>query len=137
MAENLDDLFMLPLSQQAYDEFFDLNEELLEVNLDLLSSNLWCPNWGSLFTPKRFYSFIYNSIEGHPIFRRIWKSKCTPRVKFFAWLVLVDRLNTKIMLTRCHIGEIDDDLCVMCDTGSEETMEHLFFTCPFARGCWR
>jgi hypothetical protein len=30
----------------------------------------------------------------------------------------------------------DDDLCVMCETREEETIEHLFFTCPFARQCW-
>jgi hypothetical protein len=52
MVENLDELFMLPLSQQANDEFLDLSNELLEVNLDVLSSDLWHPNWGSLFTPR-------------------------------------------------------------------------------------
>jgi hypothetical protein len=30
----------------------------------------------------------------------LWKSKCTPRVKFFGWLVLVDRLNIRNMLKR-------------------------------------
>jgi len=31
----------------------------------------------------------------------------------------------------------DDDLCVMCGSGEEETIEHLFFTRPFALDCWR
>jgi hypothetical protein len=125
VAENLDELFILPLSQQAHDEFVDLSNELLEVNLDV-----------SLFTPKRFYSFIYSTLEEHPIFRKTWKSSCTPKVKFFAWLVFIDRLNTKTVLTRRNIGDREDDLCVMCDARADETVEHLFFTCSFARGCW-
>jgi hypothetical protein len=24
----------------------------------------------------------------------------------------------------------------MCDTGEQETLEHLFFGCPFAQECW-
>jgi hypothetical protein len=77
VAENLDELIILPLSQQAHDEFVDLSNELLEVNLDVLSADRWQPNWGSLFTSKRFYS-INSTLEGHPIIRKTWKSRCTP-----------------------------------------------------------
>ena len=57
-------------------------------------------------------------------------------VEFFIWLILVDRLNTKTMLSRRHRYVHDDDLYVMCDIGEEETIDHLFFTCPFATQCW-
>lgn len=30
----------------------------------------------------------------------IWKTKCVPKIKFFAWLLLNDRLNTRNMLRR-------------------------------------
>jgi hypothetical protein len=70
------------------------------------------------------------------VFRVIWKSRCTPRVKFFAWLVLVDRLNTKSMLQRRHLNIQDDAICVMCNSGAEETIDHLFFECTFATECW-
>jgi hypothetical protein len=66
----------------------------------------------------------------------MWKSKGMPRIKFFAWLVLVDRLNTKAMLQRRHMNIQDDANCVMCNDGEHETIEHLFFTCPFAQACW-
>jgi hypothetical protein len=42
----------------------------------------------------------------------------------------------KTVLTRRNIGERDDDLCVMCDARADEMVEHLFFTCSFARACW-
>ena len=49
----------------------------------------------------------------------------------------MDRLNTKTMLTRRHIAVHQDEICVMCDTGATETIDHLFFVCPFASHCWR
>jgi hypothetical protein len=34
------------------------------------------------------------------------------------------------MLTRRHINVHDDELCVMCEIGSLETINHLFFIAP-------
>jgi hypothetical protein len=48
----------------------------------------------------------------------------------------VDRLNTKTMLSRLHIGERNNDLCVLCNLRENETLDHLFFMCPFASHCW-
>ena len=34
---------------------------------------------------------------------------------------------------------MNDDLhtlCIMCDNGEEETIDFLFFDCPFAKECW-
>jgi hypothetical protein len=39
------------------------------------------------------------------------------------------------MLTRRHINVHDDELCVMCETGDLEMIDHLFFYCTFAQ-CW-
>lgn len=59
-----------------------------------------------------------------------------PYFKFFAWLVLVDRLNTKSMLQRRHINPQDDVLCVLCNRHEEENIDHLLFSCLFAKACW-
>lgn len=58
------------------------------------------------------------------------------KLKVFAWLLLADRINTKNMLRRQHYN-VDSNLnCVLCNDGVEDTIEHLFFTCPFSKGCW-
>jgi hypothetical protein len=75
-------------------------------------------------------------MEAHPIFKVIWKSRRTPRVKFFAWLILVDHLNAKNMLQRRNLHIQDGPFCVMCDSGAEETVEHLFFEYEFAKEYW-
>ena len=70
------------------------------------------------------------------IFAKLWKSKCTPRLKFFAWLMFVDRLNTKNMLSRRHFNVQPHTWCVLCTSNTEEDLYHLFFSCPFASACW-
>jgi hypothetical protein len=135
-AVNIDDIFWLPLSDEAMLELEDLQEILQGFQFDEDSNDIWRPVWGNDYSAKKFYDHIYNMVEGNPIFKIIWKSRCIPRVKFFFWLILVDRLNTKNMLSRRHIGERSDDFCVLCTAGTEETIDHLFFQCPFACQCW-
>jgi hypothetical protein len=102
------------------------------LELDVNSRDQWKPNWGNDYSVKKFYNLVYDLIQAHPIFKSVWKSRCTPRVKFFIWLILVDRLNTKTMLSRRHIGERTNDHYVLCNPSENETLDHLFFLCPFA-----
>ena len=85
---------------------------------------------------SRYYNLVFQHFPVSPIFKRLWHSKCTPRLKFFAWLLFVDRLNTRNMLLRRHYNVQPNYLCVLCSTNNEENLEHLFFTCPFVRQCW-
>ena len=133
---DLDSIFFLPLSSQATEELQQLQMHIQNISYDDDAIDLWQPTWGSEYTSRKFYKHAFDNLDCHPVFKSIWKSKCTNRIKFFAWLLLVDRLNTKTMLTRRHIFVHNDELCVMCNTGAAETINHLFFTCPFARQCW-
>jgi hypothetical protein len=106
------------------------------MSYDEDAKDCWTPVWGNRYTSSKFYSHVFNNIDSHPIFKAVWKSRCTPRVKYFAWLILVDRLNTKSMLQRRHLNVQDDTLCIMCNSGEEETIDHMFFRCTFARNYW-
>ena len=135
-AEDLDTIFFLPLSDQALQELESLQEQLQSLTYDHDSADRWIPIWGSRYTSRRYYAHIFSAVDAHPVFKMVWKSRCTPRIKFFAWLVLVDRLNTKTMLQRRHMNVQDGTVCIMCTTGEQETIEHLFFDCPLAQSCW-
>ena len=78
---------------------------------------------------------VFQNHHPSPIFKKIWKSKCTRRLKFFAWLHFVDRLNTRNMLVRRHFHVQPNSFCVLCTTNTHE--DHLFFNCPFAAACWQ
>jgi hypothetical protein len=135
-AEDLDSIFFLPLSVEAYDELQLLQAQLSAIQYDEDGTDTWEPIWGGRYTSKKLYNHAYKDVEGHSIFKLVWKSRCTPRVKFFAWLFLFDRLNTKAMLRRRHFNTQDDLYCVLCNANIEEDIEHLFFSCPFAQQCW-
>jgi hypothetical protein len=136
-AEDLDTLFMLPLSAEALVELDTLQHQLQQLIYDPDNIDRWTPIWGTKYTSRQYYKHIFSTVHAHPIFKIVWKSRCTPRVKIFVWLVLVDRLNTKTMLQRRHMAVQDGVVCVMCSTGQHETIEHLFFDCPFAQSCWQ
>jgi hypothetical protein len=58
------------------------------------------------------------------------------KLKLFMWFLLADRLNTRNMLKRRHFNINDGFNCVLCDSGAEETIDHLIFLCPFSVSCW-
>ena len=90
--------------------------------------------------PSRFSSCkAYNILIGHtkasPLFTWLWASSNLGKHKFFFWLLIRDRLNTRNLLRRKNM-HLDDYNCVMCNSGTEETCFHLFFECPFSQECW-
>ena len=110
-TQDLDTLFILPLSQQDLEELDDLQNHLQVLPYAADNQDQWSPIWENAYTSRRFYTYIFSNVEAHQIFKEVWKSCCTRRVKFFAWLILVDRLNMKSMLRRRHLNIHDDDLC--------------------------
>jgi hypothetical protein len=47
-----------------------------------------------------------------------------PQLKFFAWLLLVDHLNTRDILRRRHLNVQSGINCVLCTSGAVETRDH-------------
>lgn len=74
-AEDLDTLFMLPLSQEALDELESLRARLQVLPYDQSSQDHWTPIWGNSYTSCRFYAHIFSAMEAHPVFKIIWKSR--------------------------------------------------------------
>ena len=72
----------------------------------------------------------------NPILSWVWKSCCTMTVKMFAWLVIMDRVNTKDMIQRRHWKINDGPSCVLCLTGVLEDRNHLFFQFNFSMRIW-
>jgi hypothetical protein len=128
-------LFYLPLSEQAYEEYNQLNH-LIAANPLSLDRDLWVYDWGDSYPSARYYKHIHAHIQVMPVFKWLWKSSCMMRVKFFAWLLLVDRLNSRDMLQRRHWKVTEDVHCVLCPTGAREDRMHLFFECNFSQRVW-
>ena len=137
-AEDLDSILHLPLSSQAMEELLILQQELVTIPYNADQKDTWSLIWGSpIYTSRRYYKMVFQYLQVSPIFKKLWSSKCTQRIKFFAWLMLVDRLNTKMMLLRRNFHVQPNTFCVMCSSSTHEDIDHLFFYCPFAARCWQ
>jgi hypothetical protein len=136
MMDNLHELFQLPLSDTAYQQFLLLNSEM--DNLMLSEDNdVWSYIWGtSTFSVKRAYDAISGHSPTHPVFKLLWASKCQPKHKVFFWLLLHDKLNIKERLRRRNM-ELDSYVCENCILKKKtESVYHLFLRCNFVVNCW-
>jgi hypothetical protein len=137
-TEYLEDLFHLPLTQQAFEEFQDL-EVVCQNTLTVIqegNSDNWSYIWGNAeFSSKKAYQAMIGSSPAPKIFSILWKSSCQAKHKFFFWLLLHDRLNTRNLLRRKNFV-LQSYQCVLQSCSEEETLVHLFWVCPFAKNCW-
>eukprot|EP00253_Pinus_taeda_P022180 PITA_22180 len=78
-------------------------------------------------------SYITSIIPIWNHWRIIWKSEAIPKIKFFIWLLLKGKVLTAENLKKR--GIIGPSRCPNC-CSAEETIQHLFLDCPFAKRCW-
>ena len=115
LAEN----FALPISTQALDELRELQQLVAHIEIDPQGKDTWTYVWGAdKFVAKRYYQFCFRKIQPHVTFSWLWKTSCVPKIKFFCWLLLCDRLNKKDMLKRRHFNINGTSQCLMCNTSS-------------------
>lgn len=139
-AQNANEVFHLPMSQQAMQEARDLQLATTECQVDPDRKDVWTYIWGPQYSSSRYYKFCFQNVVADQAFGWIWKSRCTMKLRVFAWLLLSDRLNTKNMNKRRHYvvdtSTNRTDYCILCHTQQEETQEHLCYTCSFSSACW-
>ena len=82
------------------------------------------------------YKQNFKHIDKHAPSCWIWRSKCQSKHKFFAWLLLHDRLNTRDMILRRKWNVTDTYDCVLCTEHLHEDWRHLFFNCVFSTRVW-
>jgi hypothetical protein len=131
-AEHLIDQFRIPMTRAAYNEFLELQEFLSSLPpIDLTAKDSRHFIWGQhRYFACHFYQYQFRELRPSKSILWIWESKCIPKIKFFAWLLLNDRLNTRNMLKRRRKVLEEGYNWVMCQYSVEETIEHLFFDCP-------
>lgn len=138
LQSDIDHLLQLPLSLSASNELAILINNLDDFQLQLNSEDIWSYIWGSnAFSVQKAFSKLIGTTLASPWFKWMWRSYAV-RVtkKFFFWLFLRDRINTRGLPGRKNM-HLDSYNCVYCDTGQEETIVHLFFQCPFSQRCCR
>jgi len=68
------------------------------------------------------------------LWKRIWTMKMEPKIKTFLWSACHNALATRANLFQQHI--IPDPFCALCHQQVPESLEHLFFHCPWTCPIW-
>ena len=123
---NINELFNMPISQQAFEQLEYLQREMDNLHLDSHNKDVWSYSGGNV----KFQSAkSYRKLLGHqfvdPSFKWLWRSVCQPKHKVFFWLLLNDRLSTRNILRRKQM-DLQTFNCEFCLNSTEETVNHLF-----------
>jgi hypothetical protein len=140
--ENLTDNFHLPLTEQANTELQQLPDEVQQIRESVIEpeeKDSWSYIWGnSTYSSTKLYHYTFKNVNPPKPFLWILESRCSNKLKVFAWLLLMDMLNTRNILKRKNFKVQGDNYsCALCQLQREETAFHLFFNCPFSQDCWR
>lgn len=128
--------FLVPrLSPQAACELVQVDQLLSATTLTQRPDNrtsIFASTHGNLNT-ARIYKITTSTGQTSRIYPFVWKSRAPPRVCFFGWLLLKERIQCRANLHRKNI--LDDDICELCRQ-NPETVDHLIFHCSVAAQFW-
>ena len=96
--EDFSDHFHLPLSEEAYTKFQELDtmSQKLQPTSETYNWNL--PLGASNFKVSKAYQFIIVDHPVMPAIKWVWRTCCQLKHKIFLWLLLQNRRNTRAML---------------------------------------
>jgi hypothetical protein len=132
----LGSVFALPMSVEAFQEWQEVARLIGNTPIHAHLPDIRSFVWGNTYTPSKFYNFLFARLPKDKVLNAIWKSKALPKLKVFAWLLFMDRLNTLDIMQRKHWYVESGYACSMCPVGILESSHHLFFRCDFAMQCW-
>ena len=88
---------------------------------------------GKLHTKDLYALLKCIGASANSSFGTFWSSCAPPRVQFFAWLLVHEKIQCKTNLVRRKI--LLEDTCELCGRCPESAM-HLLFHCDFAASFW-
>jgi hypothetical protein len=112
--------------------FFELlySQQIWHGRMDKIC---WIPSKRKIFEVKSYYKLKVNLEPVDGPWKIIWKSKVPPRVAFFTWTAVLEKILTMDNLLKKNI--IVTEWCCMCKT-SGESIDHLSLHCEVAIKVW-
>ena len=97
---------------------------------------MWRSGESGLFLVRSAYDHLASLIRGphNDLYRCLWKIKVLPNVLVMAWRVLLDRIPTRLALSRRGVT-MNTPICAMCQA-KEESSQLLFLECVNAQRVW-
>jgi hypothetical protein len=125
--------FRRVLTPYKWDRWVDLVTRVMSVQrTDSEDTFRWKLTNSGSFTVKSMYLDLLND---HTMYLKkyIWKIKVPLKIRIFMWF-----LHKGVILTKDNLIKRNWHGCTKCCfCDQEETIQHLFISCPFARILWR
>jgi hypothetical protein len=91
----------------------------------------WSLTKSGIFSVKSLYNKL-SAVGVDRSFKQLWKAKIPLKIKIWLWLIWHNAIATKDnMKKRKWVGSF---ICQFCP--NDESITHLFFTCPMAAYMW-
>ena len=97
-----------------------------------------CMTWkGEDFSVKSAYDCVAKSdiCNENVTFKHLWMSRAFPNVLTTGWRVLLDRIPTRVNLSRRGVV-VDTTLCALCQKKWPESSQHMFLEREYAQQVW-
>ena len=122
-------------SMQHTFKFVDLWTKIQQLTLDDSREDtiVWNLTPGGEYSAKSAYKAQFLGSTSSDMKRLVWKVWTPPKIKFFAWLALQNRIWTADRLARR--GWPNCGVCPLCKTTPEST-DHLLLHCCFTTRVW-
>ncbi|XP_074318634.1 uncharacterized protein LOC141655453 [Silene latifolia] len=82
------------------------------------------------YTIRSGYEWLRAKDTKKPWYNQVWNQMNIPKHSLITWMAMNKGMNVKDKLFK--IGCCQDDKCLLCDL-YPETVDHLFFDCPYSR----
>ncbi|KAK7274465.1 hypothetical protein RIF29_15555 [Crotalaria pallida] len=126
-----------PMEQQIY---HCTVQKLINFKPKLLEEDKWARENGHsrTYVVKEVYGSLMQLEQGEDdkLLEQVWISASPSKVAGFLWKHLRNRLPTMDVLSRrgINVGNMNSR-CIFCKE-EDETVDHLFITCQFAKNVW-
>lgn len=112
-AQSVHQNFQTPLSLVASDKLQLLADQVQNIDSRQDENDCWTYIWGSgIYASKKAYEVLKGTTPVSHVFKWMSQSCALGKHKFFFWLLLRDRLNTRNRLRRKN-KELPDYSCAM------------------------
>lgn len=121
--------------KESFDSLCNYLHSIAPTNKGEKDEFRWDPSGENYFI-KAGYNYL-NNMEHPTAVWAHWKilkrAEVIPKIKFFMWTLLHGKILTVENLRKRGIA--GPSRCPNCKT-AEESIQHLFISCPFAASCW-
>jgi hypothetical protein len=136
LAEGVETMMQPRLTARAAAELAALQNKLEGVRLGVGEDSRTCPfeKRGGKLDAGRIYRTSLSDDQRAPSHSFVWRNHALPKVRFFAWLLVQERIQCKTNLMKKHI--LDDATCDLCKSHPEDS-DHVVRGCSFAASFWQ